>query len=821
MHKPSFIDLNTRLTSEKYRVSAHLPASLLTWGNVEVLGDRVVQAGSPCTLHVEVTLDKAIPAGHSLEVWTHFVSDIQRPQSTDKAGVAYFTCQIDPQNITFTPCVRPEAKVHGPGTFFPYRRYAGVALPEGAPKGARFVFTLKDVSMQTYEETLFNLRFAVLKAQCDTPLQDDKLVGYLGDAFYVVVGNEKKFLRIIAPTCMETGQAFGNQAPSACQIIICDRYGNKTGDDDLEALAFAVEVEGEAEQPLKRLLQTEIQTVRVIYDADKRLHTIQGLSFAQPGVYYIRAALKDAPDVQGISNPIVVKDAWPETIYWGDLHQHTYFADGRGTPAANYEYAISTSCLDFCAVAPHQEGTYAPGWLHMEGAPVQKGWEELVEAAETYNGEGIVTILGSEAGSLARIAGHMNSYYLNVDNRPELERLGLKPREHARWSNLTEEERAALYQRYLDELESSKGEILLLPHAHACGGPGKFDLPLRPTYQTNVEICSLHGIFEAFYHQWLKHGHFVGVHGSGDNHMTSTGNGNPGWHYPNTNGLAAAFAPAWTREAIWDAIKHRRTYAVTGNQRIYLDFTIRPKPGDISYKMGGIATGVTPSTKASGLREIRLDVAGTTPVMKIELFKNGEVIQTYSPPLDKRRYLRLTWTDSWGSRRVDDSRTTGEITAQGKLSVVDTLNMFHRTDKFEESKGIVEFRSNGYSGITRGVILDVQDSHGTLHYKIKDTHLEKTVLEETFQIPLAERHAGVIQPLNVEERFIRPCFTREPQQPKFILNADWIDLDWSKVVQLTWQDDNETPAYYYVRVEQIDGNIAWSSPIWFVAQKPF
>jgi hypothetical protein len=500
------------------------------------------------------------------------------------------------------------------------------------------------------------------------------------------------------------------------------------------------------------------------------------------------------------------------------LHQHTYFADGRGTPAANYEYAITTSCLDFCAVAPHQESTYAPGLLRVEGAPVQKGWEELVEAAETYNDAGIVTILGSEAGSLARIAGHMNSYYLNADNRPELERLGLNPREHIGWGDLAEAERAALYDRYLEELERSKGEVLLLPHAHACGGPGKFDLPLRPTYQTNVEICSVHGIFEEFYHQWLKQGHFVGVHGSGDNHMTSTGNGNPGWHYPNTNGLAAAFAPAWTRGAVWDAIKQRRTYAVTGNRRIYLDFAIRV--GDAHHQMGAIVVDEAVST-AKAPRKITLDVAGTAPVMKIEVFKNGEVIQTYAPPLDVHRYLRLTWTDAWGSRRVDDSLTTGRIAAQDKLAVVDTLNMFHRTDWVEERDGAVLFRSNGYSGITRGVILEVPDGDETLHYQIRDTHLEKTVLEQTFEVPLAERHTTVVHALNTDERFIRPCFTREPHRPDFILNLDWIDLDWPKVVQLIWQDDDDTSAYDYVRVEQIDGNIAWSSPVWFVAQSPF
>ncbi len=36
-------------------------------------------------------------------------------------------------------------------------------------------------------------------------------------------------------------------------------------------------------------------------------------------------------------------------------------------------------------------------------------------------------------------------------------------------------------------------------------------------------------------------------------------------------------------------------------------------------------------------------------------------------------------------------------------------------------------------------------------------------------------------------------------------------------VEFTWQDTNQpsgTLAYYYVRLEQVDGQLAWSSPIW-------
>lgn len=287
-----------------------------------------------------------------------------------------------------------------------------------------------------------------------------------------------------------------------------------------------------------------------------------------------------APDVAGESNPLVVRERWTERVYWGDLHQHSYHDDGRGVPAASYAYARSTSFLDFCAVTPHQESVLGPP-LHRLGGPPQRGWEELIAAAEAYASPDLVTFLGSEASSLAPLAGHMNAYYLDHGNRPEFERLGVTP--PAKGGRYPIQS----YAQYLDVLERSRGEVLLLPHAHAGGGPGNFDLPRRPAYQTSVEICSLHGVFEEFYRQWLRHGHLVGVHGGGDNHMTSTGNANPGFHYPNTNGLTAVHAAEKTRPSIWQGIKGRRTYAATANRRIFLDFAVD------GHRMGAVAPGVT------------------------------------------------------------------------------------------------------------------------------------------------------------------------------------------------------------------------------------
>jgi hypothetical protein len=229
--------------------------------------------------------------------------------------------------------------------------------------------------------------------------------------------------------------------------------------------------------------------------------------------------------------------------------------------------------------------------------------------------------------------------------------------------------------------------------------------------------------------------------------------------------------------------------------------------------MGDIVVG-----KGTGDRHIAFHVAGTAPVMKVELFRNNERIAAYEPQPTTRDTLRLAWTDSWGSRRVDDSETTGTIALDGgALGVEAKLHMYHRTDRIDEvSNGTLAYRTNAYSGTTRGAILAVtaDDADPVLRFAIHDVHLDTVLLDETLMVPLAERRTVVTLPLG--DQLLRPCFTKEPVQPEFTLEADWIDTAWPKVIDVEWTDAESDGAFYYVRVEQIDGHIAWSSPIWFV-----
>jgi hypothetical protein len=705
-------------------------------------------------------------------MWLHFVSDAEVPQVNDPGSPGFLSvASSGPDLETF---IDPLLKVHGEGAFFPYRRIAGARLRGDAPAGTRLTFRLAGFGMQTYEESLFNLRFALM--------DDDELQGYFGDAFYRVLGSDARHLFPVAPTCVAVDEPFD------VPIVVRDRFGNKSG-DELDELTLRLTTED----------GIALDCDGITYDSGRRLHLARGICLPHPGVFYLLASADERPDLSGTSNPVICREEWEQRVLWGDLHQHAYYADGRGTPAANYEYASSTACLDFCSVCPHQIHTVSPPMLYLDDPPPQKGWDEMVEAARYFNDHGLITVLGSEVNAMRGGEGDMNSYYLDTENRPEIERLRQK-----RDASPTERPEYEDFEEYLSVLEDSQGEVLLMPHAHAGGGPGRAEFPHRP-YITNVEACSVHGNFEDYYRVWLRHGWKVGIHGGGDNHMTSTGNARPGNHYPNTNGLTGAWSRSMDRRGVWNAYKNRRTYAVTGNQRIYLEC----RAGDA--RMGNVA-----EEDAAGIGVL---AAGTAPILSVELIRNNEPIRSHRPTTGKRRFLRLLWTDNIRSRRTDSSCTTGEARVEGaSMSVMQQLRPYNRSDAFShENDGGVRFRSNAYSGSWRGFIAEIEGRQPeALEFKICDQHHGQICLQNEIRIELDEQSRIVHMPMDTSVQRPRRNFEGERELPELTLWVDWIDPEWPRVAELEWDVPPGPPCY--VRVRQIDGNEAWSSAIWWERQ---
>jgi len=108
-------------------------------------------------------------------------------------------------------------------------------------------------------------------------------------------------------------------------------------------------------------------------------------------------------------------------------------------------------------------------------------------------------------------------------------------------------------------------------------------------------------------------------------------------------GLTAIMAPEYARASIMDALYHRSCYATTG-ERMILGYEIA------GVSMGGeVATANKPGLAVN--RHIDGFAAGTRPITKIEIFRNGEIIKTIEPGPDAFNH-KFTYDDMISIEKV-------------------------------------------------------------------------------------------------------------------------------------------------------------------------
>ncbi|MBI3118489.1 MAG: DUF3604 domain-containing protein [Candidatus Hydrogenedentes bacterium] len=316
------------------------------------------------------------------------------------------------------------------------------------------------------------------------------------------------------------------------------------------------------------------------------------------GVLRVRAALANS-NIRSISNPMEVFESPPtEQLLWGDIHSHTEYSwDGIGFNA--FDYARYISGLDFYArtdhsTAPEPEGTRG---LNLGN------WEAYCAEAEAHHAPLEFVTLHAYEASFGAPYGHHNVYFRGAPGRLVY------------YSQTTLPELWAALKR---------GEALTIPH-HTGKFPRGIDLSIHdPALRRNFEIYSGHGLSEAYDPEHplsFEHSDFtspaksvtaptyaqdawrlgqrLSTVAASDDHRAKPGQ--PQY------GLTAIYAPARTREAVFDALYHRRTYGTTG-VKIILDFALDGTP------MGSEA-------KVSTQPSAHIHVLGTDIIAAVELLQ--------------------------------------------------------------------------------------------------------------------------------------------------------------------------------------------------------
>ncbi len=581
---------------------------------------------------------------------------------------------------------------------------------------------------------------------------------------FEILGNSAAGVTAVAPSIIKPGED--------CNLSI--RWEDAAGNRATGSMPGAtVTLNGEA--------------FRSLSAGGEAVQVIQPIRFDKAGVYRFSVASADGR-IEALSNPIWVREDPPYRLYWGETHTHTGMAEGQGSIVRSYRFAREDARLDFMGLSEHDIWLDDAEWQAMRRAAV----------SNTVSGE-FVAFLGYEWTLRRQWGGHHNVFFRSPDSM----RVGAQ--EAPTLTGLYE----GLRSKYATK------DVLIIPHAHQAGDWRTND----PEMETMIEIMSMHGTFEWFGNYYLRQGHQVGFLAASDDHRSRPGYSWTSSRQPNSSlsqfgGLAGVQALEKTADSIFDALKRREAYAVTDAQRIILEMDVN-------------GTGMGNRLADTDKRRVRAKVVGTSPIRRVAVVKNGKTVYTSRPlsaGLGSAAKLVVGFASSSEPFFRDNPRGyrpwIGSLTVEGaKLAGMRTL---HFDNKHKEWAKISEADSNTvqFSTGTRGqadtLLLELEGASPStaLSFQLEaarewgksptPVRPARTVGAKQFQIALSDLSDGFARE-DLSDTIDRDAVTLEV-----------IGLNQPMEAEIEFSDTGEIQPgdYYYVRVDQLDGARAYSSPVW-------
>jgi hypothetical protein len=486
-------------------------------------------------------------------------------------------------------------------------------------------------------------------------------------------------------------------------------------------------------------------------------------------------------------------------IVYGDIHNHN--AHGYGVGSIERSLEVARTHLDFFAFTGHSSWHDLPS---MEGARERHWVEGFQRLKTTWPRVQQVIAEGNRDGEFCAFLGfewHSSQWGDQCVVFPQDRRPIFYTADPEKLRAFCKEERA-----------------LMIPHhlAYPKGRRGVNWDVFREDCTPVVEIYSEHGNSEDdrgpypfFAHSMggretantaraaLEAGLRFGFVGSSDDHA-----GFPGAY---GEGLMGALVTDFTRAGIFEAIRARRTYALTGD-RIELDFAVEGAPMGASIDAGGKA-------------EVSFAVRGRDELDVVEIIQDGRVVQRLfadeKPKVDdifvKPIQLRLEWGwGPWGALALDRvCDWEMQVTVEGGR----LLRFFPclQSMPFDENRRHVFLRNS--SGLAIRSYTARQNAYRENPNQSVVLEIEggpETVLALSLEVPCVDKSRHTLAELarGSVNRFTGP-FPKEAWQ-------------WHRLVPLAASSVEgrctlDVPAgrrsYAYLRARQKNGHIAWASPV--------
>ncbi len=722
-----------------------------------VITPAVARANTLGTWTITYTAPEGgLPVGGGIRISWHFTRTWGSPQFTDPEKVNYVTarCTGDAE-LDYTAEHR--------GLFeYPFNlgRILVRVLEQPLKAGEQIVVVLGDTSGGSpgFQAPVIAEPRAVIRVEDCTEVEEGVFPVYrrLKELPTVSVQAQMKAHRlfVVAPSLVQAGGSF------AAKIVVEDRFRNVMTDFN-NRLVLRV-----GDRVVEKVAMNP-------GDAGRRI--IPGLTLDTAGVYTVDVRTADGT-LQGNSNPIKCGDRDPGyLLVWGELHGHTEYSDGYGSADDYFRFARERALLDFAAITDHDVELDAPDYH------VADMWREVNTSVRQHHDPPAFCTIPAYEWSPARTTlstiepyGDHNIYY-------EREGMPLFMAGDPDSNTLPK-----LY-RHLEQIRETGVQVI----PHVGGAIGNWDFH-HSGLENLGEIFSVHGSFEAFGEIALKRGYTIGFVGAADSHNGQVGGFPPGMamgHYTH-GGLTAAIVPTHTRQHLLESFERRRVYATSG-PRVFLDFSVNGR------SMGEVLeTDTTPVVNG--------EVVGTAPLLLVEVVKNGRVIHTWRNEYDDRPRLTLLWSNrveesdlldfdtSLWSKHLRHADWKGGLHADGGGLKLDHACSFDfPKDGILQKSGERVLWNSQTRGDWDGVSVEVGD---------RSIPLRLTAGQHGHTIHFAELDLGCNpHAWNATDRLL--MVRGLPRSRHAVIDFE------DQTILKGWN-------YYYLRVLQADGEMAWSSPVW-------
>jgi hypothetical protein len=578
--------------------------------------------------------------------------------------------------------------------------------------------------------------------------------------------------KVIVPSLVVVGEPF------RLALVAEDMWGNPTG----EARA---KLGLKASQSLRGL--PEVVDIKP-GDAP---HVIDGISADAPGDVELNVTGENGQRLARANPMRVVKEQPALRRYWADLHGQSGETIGMGTAEEYFHYARNKAFVD---IVGHQGNDFQI---------TDAFWRELNELTAKFDLPGqFVCVPGYEWSGNTGMGGDRNIFFRR-EGRP------IRRSSHILVEGQTSTSALYTARELFDAIKDEDAVVI----AHVGGRYADIKMAHDGRLERAVEVHSSWGTFEWLLHDAFDMGYRVGVVCHSDDHKGRPGATRPGAStFGAIGGLTCYFMPELTRDALFEALRHRHHYGTTGT-RIFIDvhgtfaepvtrFNEDPKlapAGGVSTRTAMMGDIIRPGTSTM---QLSAAVIGSAPVERVDVLEGKNVVHSVRPftASGLGRRVRVLWQGAEYRGRGRETLWQGRLSLKGnRIARFAPVNFLNPERKVTETKpGEALSWSSVTTGNLAGIDLWLEDAQrGTL--KVETNVVSGAVdLSLLADQPVAFDGGGLDRRLTIY---------RLPE-------ADWsarVSLDRS----IVFSGDTDLPVY--IRVTQSDCHQAWTSPIYLIA----